>query len=355
MSTPIHSEQTVTMPTSLTDSATQTFGKVLSPLATNQLIGTLTEIGIRNEARTRALAELWLRPAEKLTGIERQSTRWRRKERAAVADAHQLRPGVARPKVHWHVGGSETAPALLLINGWTANGVTWPSAWLADLESRYRVIRIDNRGTGWSRTAPAPFTVADMADDAYDVLTACVINRASVIGLSMGGMISQELAIRHPEVVDELILCGTRPPTPDHILPDLSVMTSLLDSPGKGEDIGKFLADTWGPITGPGFAEAHPEVIEELVGQIMARLTPRGGMMAQARALWCWHGADRLARIKAPTTVIHGNRDPLMPVGNGMRLARLIPGARYVELAGVGHLVPQEAGAEITAALVPRT
>lgn len=63
MSTPIHSEQTVTMPTSLTDSATQTFGKVLSPLATNQLIGTLTEIGIRNEARTRALAELWLRPA----------------------------------------------------------------------------------------------------------------------------------------------------------------------------------------------------------------------------------------------------------------------------------------------------
>ena len=250
MSTPIHSEQTVTMPTSLTDSATQTFGKVLSPLATNQLIGTLTEIGIRNEARTRALAELWLRPAEKLTGIERQSTRWRRKERAAVADAHQLRPGVARPKVHWHVGGSETAPALLLINGWTANGVTWPSAWLPTWNLA-TASSVSTTAAPDGRVPPCPFTVADMADDAYDVLTACGINRASVIGLSMGGMISQELAIRHPAVVDELILCGTRPPTPDHILPDLSVMTSLLDSPGKGEDIGKFLADTWGPSPDP--------------------------------------------------------------------------------------------------------
>ena len=61
-------------------------------------------------------------------------------------------------------------------------------------------------------------------------------------------------------------------------------------------------------------------------------------------AIAAWHGPRRLAAIACPTTVVHGDADPLMPVGNGMRLARLIPGARYVELAGVGHLPPLEAG-----------
>ncbi|MFT4126136.1 MAG: alpha/beta hydrolase [Gordonia sp. (in: high G+C Gram-positive bacteria)] len=337
------------MPNTLTDNATIAVTKAIAPLSRSTLAGRLAETGIRNEARTRALAELWLRPAEKLTGIERKSSRWHRTERAAVADLTSVHPGAARPKVAWHEGGS--GPVLLLINGWTASGLLWPAAWLADLESRYRVVRIDNRGTGWSRTAPAPFTIADLARDAYQVLQACGVNRAAVVGLSMGGMIAQEFAIRYPEVVDELILCGTRPPTPEHILPDLARMTSLLGSPSSGEDLPAFLTEIWGPMTGPGFPEAHPEVIEELVEQIAARVTPRAGMIAQARALWSWHGAHRLARIKAPTTVIHGDRDPLMPVGNGMRLARLIPGARYVELPGVGHLVPQEAGAVITAAL----
>ena len=87
--------------------------------------------------------------------------------------------------------------AVLLINGWSASGIAWPAAWLDELTGRYRVIRLDNRGTGWSRTAPTPFTIGDLADDARDVLKAAGVRRARVLGLSMGGMIAQELALRH--------------------------------------------------------------------------------------------------------------------------------------------------------------
>jgi pimeloyl-ACP methyl ester carboxylesterase len=82
----------------------------------------------------------------------------------------------------------------------------------------------------------------------------------------------------------------------------------------------------------------------ELVGQVRARPTPRVTAFRQMGAIAAWHGPQRITTITCPSTVVHGDVDPLMPVGNGMRLARLIPGARYVELAGVGHLPPLEAG-----------
>jgi pimeloyl-ACP methyl ester carboxylesterase len=85
----------------------------------------------------------------------------------------------------------------------------------------------------------------------------------------------------------------------------------------------------------------------ELVEQLAARPTTRFAAMAQARAAGSWHGPKRLARITAPTTVVHGREDVLRPVGNGMRLSRLIPGARYVEFADAGHLLPLEAMEEL--------
>jgi pimeloyl-ACP methyl ester carboxylesterase len=81
----------------------------------------------------------------------------------------------------------------------------------------------------------------------------------------------------------------------------------------------------------------------ELIGQVIERPAPRAAVVHQLRAIAAWTAAGRPAAIAAPTVVVHGELDELMPVGNGMRLARLVPGARYVELPGVGHLVPLEA------------
>jgi pimeloyl-ACP methyl ester carboxylesterase len=215
------------------------------------------------------------------------------------------------------------------------------------LEQHYRVIRVDNRGTGWSRAAPAPYTLADLADDARDVLRACEVEQATVLGVSMGGMIAQEFALRHPKMVSRLILVATGPPVPAQIVPDPAPFMSALTPAPPGQDIGQYIRNVWSRNTAPTFNSEHPEVLDEIAAQITRRVTPRQRIVDQLRAIRSWHGSDRLRRLDVPTTIVHGVQDPLMPVGNGMRLSRLIPGATYVELDGVGHLVPQEAGDEL--------
>jgi pimeloyl-ACP methyl ester carboxylesterase len=167
----------------------------------------------------------------------------------------------------------------------------------------------------------------------------------------MGGMIAQELAMRHPELVTRLVLVGTRPPTPAQIASDPAVLAAAMRPPRRGVPLATHYRASWTRLTPPGFADAHPEVIDEVVAQILRRPTPRAGVLAQMRAIAGWHGAHRCARIQAPTVVVHGNRDPIMPVGNGARLAHLIPDATHLELPGAGHLVPHEAGSMLARVL----
>jgi 3-oxoadipate enol-lactonase len=241
---------------------------------------------------------------------------------------------------NWHEGGN--GPLLVLLNGWTASGLAWPRALVHVLERSHRVIRIDNRGTGWSREMPSPFRIADLADDAAAVIKGLGSESATVVGLSMGGMIAQELALRHPSRVARLIILASRPPAPRHIAMDVHLAARLMGRLPP-EPLPDVLRRIWGECCGPGFAAEHPEALDEMVEQILIRPTPRVFLMAQARAIAGWAGAERLKSLAVPTTIVHGEEDRLMPVGNGIRLAQLIPGARYVELGGVGHLVPLEA------------
>lgn len=314
----------------------------------NQSLAATVELGIHNEAALRRMLDAQETLWAVTTGLETSSVRRRRRE---AAEFRELHPevgrwhGIGHPTVNWHEGGA--GPALLLLNGWTASGLVWPQSWVRRLEENYRVIRVDNRGTGWSRTAPHPFTVADLADDARNVLRACGVEHATVLGVSMGGMVAQELAARHGELVDRLVLVASRPPVPAWVGSDGDARLTMMKTPAGGEDLREFFIALWGRLTGPGFAERHPDVIAEVADQVLARVTPRVTVISQARAIWCWHGKSRIRRIDAPTTVVHGDRDSVIPVGNGMRLARLIPNADYVELPGVGHLVPQEAGDDL--------
>ena len=247
-----------------------------------------------------------------------------------------------RPVINYTRGGS--GEPLLLINGWTASGSVWPADWIRQLEERFLVIRPDNRGSGWSRTAARPFSIADLADDAKTVMEACGVERARVLGLSMGGMIAQELTLRHPDAVERLVLVGTRPPTPAAVLSAPHLLVDSMRRPGRDESLWEYFRVMWAAFAGPDFAKSHAERLDELVEQIVRRPTPRQGMFDQVRAMMAWRGAQRLTGIAVPTDVIHGDSDPLIPVANGRRLAALIPGAQYQELVGVGHLVPQEAG-----------
>lgn len=314
--------------------------RAIDPIVSRPIVAHYVKALIQYEAYWRRLAAAEL----KVVGIRTTNMRRAKVERA-TSPARLAQISGKRPAVNWHEGGS--GPALLLINGWTASGLVWPEAWVEKLEQHYRVIRIDNRGTGFSRTAPAPFTITTMANDAADVLKACGIESATVLGLSMGGMISQELAMRHPSLVNRLILVATAPPLPAQLSSDPAPFLSALRGPAKGQSIDEFFGEIWGAYMAPSFTAEHPEVVAEIVEQVKARVTPKSKVIAQMRAIRSWSGSGRLRRLSMPTTVVHGTTDPLIPVGNGMRLARLIPDATYVELPGVGHLIPHEAGEEL--------
>jgi pimeloyl-ACP methyl ester carboxylesterase len=249
----------------------------------------------------------------------------------------------SRPPGFWQAHGH--GPPLVLINGFAASGRAWPRAWLRSLERRFRVVTFDNRGSGFARYADTPFSIADLADDAVKVMDAADSPVAALFGISMGGMIAQELALRHPERVTRLILAASRPPNPAFRPPSLQSTLMMVRPPLPGESLSRYFEKLWSHSAAPGFAETHPEAIAELVAQSLERPTGRAMLIAQARAMTAWGHSDRLAEIDTPTLVVHGALDPLSPVANGRAVAELIPGAPDVELPDVGHLIPQEAPA----------
>lgn len=255
-----------------------------------------------------------------------------------------------KPQIHWRERGR--GPALVLINGWSASGLAWPSAWLRELRQDFRVIRPDNRGTGWSRFAETPFSIGDLAEDVIDVLDDADVDRATVLGLSMGGMIGQELAIRAPDRLHGLVLTATRGPSPTgRPLMGPRLAWQLLRPAGRRETLEVDLRKLWAAAAAPGFADERPEILEELVSQCVERPTPRPLMMHQLRAATAYGRPGRLARIETPTVVVHGELDALVHVSHGRRLAELVPAARYVELPGIGHLTPHEAPDALRAAI----
>jgi pimeloyl-ACP methyl ester carboxylesterase len=253
------------------------------------------------------------------------------------------------PQVFWRVHGA--GPALVLINGYSASAMAWPQRWLRSLEDRFRVITLDNRGSGWSRFAETPFTIADLADDVSDVLDAAKAQTAFVLGLSMGGMIAQELALRSPARVDGLVLAATRPPTPRFVAPSLASAWRLVRPPGPRESLEHCFRALWTAAAAPGFADAHPELIDELTRQTLERPAPRALLRQQLRAMSAWGHAERLREISAPTVIVHGDDDRFSPPANGRALAELIDGARLVPVPGAGHLLAHEAPEVLGAAL----
>ena len=272
---------------------------------------------------------------ERLEGLAYDATR--SSARTAVAELR------SQPTVHWHESGR--GPVLVLLNGWSLSGLVWPTAWVDRLAQRYRVVRIDNRGTGWSRRAPAPYTIADLADDVLTVLDAVGAERATIArpldgrddrpGTGAAGSAGASSGSSSSPAVRPLLGTSRRRPT-------RRGQSSRRCPPAY--PVREHVQAAWVGACAPGFADDHPELIEELVDQIVARPTARPFLLAQLRAVLAWRGAHRLEHLRVPTTIVHGDLDQLMPVGNGMRLAQLIPDARYVELRGAGHLVALEAG-----------
>ena len=244
--------------------------------------------------------------------------------------------------------GDPGAPALLLIGGAEASMDWWDDDFCERLASGGRhVIRYDTRDTGRSTTFPPgkpPYGLDALLADAVGLLDQLGIAAAHVVGVSMGGDIAQYLAVYHPDRVASLTLIATSPGGPG--LPAMS--QELAEKFASGSDDAPDWSDREGVIAyytagERTFAGTIP-VDEEWVRRIVGRAWDRSPAMASAQNHWQLDGGksvrDRLGEITAPTLVLHGTADPLLPYGHGETLAREIPGARLVPLKGMGHGMP---------------
>jgi pimeloyl-ACP methyl ester carboxylesterase len=241
---------------------------------------------------------------------------------------------VSGVSIAYDVRGS--GPTALFIMGLGGRATDWNDAFIRRLTPRLEVVTFDNRGTGGSDRPDEGYTLDVMADEAVGTLDALDRPRAHVIGISMGGRIAQLVALRHPSCVARLVLIATHgggrtvvPPTPE-------VMTALtLD---RSRPTAEIIRSSMSAIAAPGLAHRDPAAVDALIALAEAQPTPPMTFARQMTAILASNRMERLGTIAAPTLVVHGSEDPLVPPANGAAIARVIPGARLLELPGCGHL-----------------
>jgi 3-oxoadipate enol-lactonase len=246
-------------------------------------------------------------------------------------------------KIYWDEAG-EGEPVLLIM-GLGSSSAMWHRI-RPVLATQYRTIAFDNRGIGQSDVPAGPYSIREMAADAVAVLDAANVPSAHVFGLSMGGMIAQELALQYPERVRSLILACTSPGGKNAVRADpeaQSVVTSFTStSPEAGTEAFVPLLHAAGT--------PRARIDEDLA--LRRKWYPSAvGYRGQLQAIRSWEAFSRLPQIRVPTLVIHGDCDRLIPTRNGEILAERIPGARLVLLPQAGHVFltdqPEQSQTEI--------
>ncbi|MBS1889400.1 MAG: alpha/beta fold hydrolase [Actinobacteria bacterium] len=214
--------------------------------------------------------------------------------------------------------------------------LSWGEPFLSRLEADFDCVVFDNRGIGDSGPAEAPFTIADLAADALAVMDAAGLETAHVLGISMGGMAAQELALAHPDRLRTLTLGCTYPGGPGSSLIAPQDAGPLLAAMGSG-DLERLFRAAYEVNLSPAFRadESHYADFAAMAGALPAR---RQTVQLQLQAIGSHDTQARLAQIAAPTLVVHGTADKMIPVANGELIAASIPGARLELLEGVGHM-----------------
>ena len=263
--------------------------------------------------------------------------------------------------------GSRSGEPLVLIMGLGMQLVAWHQDFVAMLVARgFRVIRFDNRDSGLSQRfdqygvpnlafeslkfaagikIKAPYGIADMADDTAALLDSLGIARTHICGASMGGMIAQHLAVRHPQRVASLTLIMTSSGSRKLPGPTLKIRSALISRPADANDLRSVIAHHvkfYRLIGSPGYP-ASEHSLHERLGSAVRRAYRPAGLARQMVAIAA--DGDRsalLSRIRQPTQIVHGEADPLVPVAAGVDLVARIVGAKADLIAGMGHDLPPE-------------
>jgi pimeloyl-ACP methyl ester carboxylesterase len=226
-------------------------------------------------------------------------------------------------------------PPVLLIMG---QGLALDAGWrtVVRLARDFRVLVFDNRDVGRSDHSPWPYAVAQMAGDAVAVLDAAGVGRAHVYGVSLGGMVAQEVTLRHPERVGALVLGATTRGGPRAVPGDPEVLTFFARAGAMAPEEAAWAAVpyTYGSET----RRRHGDRIAEDIERRVRHPPDTLGYLHQVTASATHSTHGRLAQIAAPTLVVHGGEDRIMSPANGETLAEEIPGAQLRMWPGAGHM-----------------
>jgi pimeloyl-ACP methyl ester carboxylesterase len=232
-------------------------------------------------------------------------------------------------------------PLLVLIMGYRLSSAAWPARFVEALAKKFTVVAFDNRGTGQSDKPVTGYALANMARDVAALLDEIGIERACVLGYSMGGAIAQEFTRQFPHRVAGLILCATMCGGPRATFADASVVRVMRDLDGYSpEQIARRI---WEVTYAPGYLKENREQAEDQMRRETALPTPLHAADLQFQAFAEFDGAKALSQIRCPTLVLTGDLDRLIRPENSKMLAQLIPGAKLVVIADGGHRVLWEA------------
>ncbi|MFK7958507.1 MAG: alpha/beta fold hydrolase [Lysobacterales bacterium] len=281
----------------------------------------------------------------------------------AAASACEGIAQVGDIQLAYETHGQAGNPAVLLIMGFNMTLLAWPEAFIQALVQRGMfVVTFDNRDAGKSSRLAStnltplpmltlarmsgirlktPYTLDDMANDAVGVLDHLNVQSAHVIGVSMGGMIAQLMALNHPERVQSLGLLMTHPGAVTYSIPSPKLGSLLLQQPGNDEGTQlAFNLKFWNMVCGPSYPPDKAE-IRRLTHAISQRsVEPHGRERQMAAIIAAPDRSTQLKSLNIPTAVLHGTHDPLIIPRGGKTLARLIPGARLKMVEGMGHILP---------------
>jgi pimeloyl-ACP methyl ester carboxylesterase len=258
-------------------------------------------------------------------------------------------------EIEYESFGDAAKPALLIVNGYGSQ-MTWTATGFCELLAArgYRVIRFDNRDVGLSSWPTEPYTVADMARDGIAVLDAAGVEKAHLVGISMGGIIVQRMAIDHPARVASMTSIMSVP-SPDKLISDPEASAMLMAPPPDPEtafeDFVAHMIRRHRMYESPGYRSDDAWHRDRVVNAYRRAYNPAGLPRQMAAIAADGDRTEALGRLKIPVMVLHGADDPLVHPSGGEATARAIPGAKLRIIMGMGHDMPPGLWNEIADAI----
>ncbi len=226
---------------------------------------------------------------------------------------------------------------LVMIRGYSSSLKMWLFQ-VPDFSKEFEFVLFDNRGAGETDKPDTPYSIRMFADDTIGLMDALEIDSAHILGISMGGMIAQEIALNHPERIKKLILCATTVGAKG-VNASLEIVSMIVRDPSMSEE--EFYKRMVPVITTKEILENKKDLVEKVFRMYVENAAPEYANRRQIEAIMFFDSYDLIQRINAPTLVLHGEDDVLVPPDNARILAERIPNANLVFIKG-GHLYNME-------------